>query len=85
MRAFVSICLALIVTAPAGAQHLGARVQWQPQTANPDSRLEQPVDIEILGRAAVPALEILSGATGVSLTVAPENLDTVGERKLTII
>jgi len=33
----------------------------------------------------VPALELLSQATGVSLGVAPEDLDTVGERKLTII
>jgi len=85
MRAFVAVSLLLVVAAPAGAQHLGARVQWQPQTASPDPRLEQPVDIEILGRAAVPALELLSEATGVSLTVAPENLDTIGERKLTII
>jgi hypothetical protein len=33
----------------------------------------------------VPALELLSKETGVSLSVAPENLDTVGERKLAII
>jgi hypothetical protein len=62
----------------------GLRDQWQPQTEH-DPRLAQPVRIEILGRAAVPALELLSKATGVSLRVAPENLDTVGERKLTVI
>jgi len=63
---------------------LGAREQWQPQTES-DPRLQQPVHFEVLGRAAVPALAMLSEQTGVSLTVAPENLDTVGERKLTII
>jgi beta-lactamase regulating signal transducer with metallopeptidase domain len=62
----------------------GLRDQWQPQTEH-DPRLAQPVHIEILGRAAVPALEMLSKETGVSLSVAPENLETVGERKLTII
>jgi hypothetical protein len=62
----------------------GLRDQWQPQTEN-DLRLAQPVRIEILGRAAVPALELLSKQTGVSLSVAPENMETVGERKLTII
>jgi beta-lactamase regulating signal transducer with metallopeptidase domain len=68
------------------AQHgLGAREQWQPQLADADARLEQPVHIEIIGRAAVPALAMLSEETGVSLQVAPENLDTVGERKLTVI
>jgi hypothetical protein len=67
-------------------QHgLGAREQWQPQLGELDARLQQPVHLEILGRAAVPALAMLSEETGVSLTVAPENLDTVGERKLTII
>jgi len=75
----------LLATAPLHAQHLGARLQWQPEIADIDSRLQQKVEIEILGRAAVPALKILSDATGVSLTVAPENLTTVGERKLTII
>jgi beta-lactamase regulating signal transducer with metallopeptidase domain len=62
----------------------GLRDQWQPQTEH-DARLSQPVHIEILGRAAVPALEMLSKQTGVTLQVAPENLDTVGERKLTVI
>jgi hypothetical protein len=62
----------------------GLRDQWQPQTEH-DRRLAQPVRIEILGRAAVPALEMLSKETGVTLQVAPEDLDTVGERKLTII
>jgi hypothetical protein len=50
-----------------------------------DARLDQAVEVEILGRAAAPALGMLSEHTGVSLGVAPEDLDTVGERKLTII
>jgi hypothetical protein len=77
--------LVLIIASPAAAQHLGARQQWQPEIADLDARLQQPVEIEIIGRAAVPALEILSEATGVSLSVAPEDLATVGERKFTII
>ncbi len=64
---------------------LGARVQWQPELSDTDARLEQPVHIEIIGRAAVPALAMLADETGVSLQVAPEDLDTVGERKLTIV
>jgi len=63
---------------------LEGREQWQPQTEN-DPRLLQPVQIEILGRAVVPALAMLSEKTGVSLGVAPEDLETVGERKLTVI
>jgi beta-lactamase regulating signal transducer with metallopeptidase domain len=62
----------------------GVREQWQPQTEN-DPRLQQPVRIEILGRAAVPGLELLSEKTGVSLQVAPEDLETVGDRKFTVI
>jgi hypothetical protein len=58
--------------------------QWQPQTES-DPRLQQPVDFEVLGRAAVPVLAMLSEQTGVSLVVAPEDLDTVGDRKLTTI
>ena len=85
MRHLLIISLVLLVTAPVHAQHLGARLQWQPEIADTDPRLQQPVTVEILGRAAVPALKLLSDATGVALTVAPENLDTVGERKLTII
>jgi len=70
---------------PALAQHgLGAREQWQPQIADTDARLQQPVEIEILGRAAVPALKLLSEETGVSVAVAPENFTTVGERKLSV-
>jgi beta-lactamase regulating signal transducer with metallopeptidase domain len=67
-----------------GQHGLGAREQWQPQTES-DPRLQQPVRLEILGRAAAPGLELLSKQTGVSLQVAPEDLETVGERKLTII
>jgi hypothetical protein len=86
MRRLLLSLLLLLTAAPALAQHgLGAREQWQPQVGDTDARLQQPVEIEILGRAAVPALELLSEATGVSLSVAPENLTTVGERKLTVI
>jgi len=74
-----------LAAGPGPAHHaLGAREQWQPQTES-DPRLQQPVHIEIIGRAALPAVAMLSEQTGVSLAVAPENLDTVGERKLTII
>jgi len=74
-----------LAAAPDSGHHgLGAREQWQPQTEN-DPRLRQPVHFEVLGRAAVPALAMLCEMTGVSLAVAPEDLDTVGERKLTII
>ncbi len=70
-------------------QHrLGVREQWQPKSVggyDSDGRLDQPLRIEILGRGAVPALALLSEKTGVSLTVAPEDLGTVGERKLTVI
>ena len=86
MRQLVwSAAVLLLATAPLHAQHHGARIQWQPEIADLDSRLQQKVEIEILGRAAVPALKLLSDATGVSLSVAPEDLATVGERKLTII
>ncbi len=86
MRHLLAPLILLFATGSALAQHgLGAREQWQPQVADTDARLQQSVEIEILGRAAVPALELLSEKTGVSLSVAPENLDTVGERKLTII
>jgi hypothetical protein len=85
------LTLALLLSAPpspaadeTSAHRPGLRDQWQPQTEH-DPRLAQPVHIEILGRAAVPTLEMLSRQTGVSLSVAPESLETVGERKLTII
>lgn len=85
MRTSFGVCAVALLTWPALAQHLAPRKQWQPRVMAPDPRLEQTFSIEILGRAAVPALEMLSEATGVSLDVAPENLDTVGERKLTIV
>ncbi len=84
MRILIAF-LVLLLTAPCFAQHLGARIQWQPEITDTDARLQQPVEIEILGRAAVPALQMLSEKTDVSLTVAPEDLNTVGERKVTII
>ena len=62
----------------------GLREQWQPETGN-DPRLQQPVEIEIIGRAAEPALVMLSEQTGVTLAVAPDDLGTVGERKLTVL
>ncbi len=79
------ILLLTVLASPAFGQHLGSRLQWQPETMAVDARLDQPVEIEIIGRAAVPAMKMLSDKTGVSLGVAPEDLDTVGERKLTII
>lgn len=85
MRGAAAFAVLALACAPAFAQHLGEREQWQPQVMPADARLGQAVEIEILGRAAVPALELLSEVTGVSLSVAPENLDTVGERKLTLI
>jgi len=82
---FCIVTATVLLAAPASAQHLGARLQWQPEIADIDPRLQQKVEIDILGRAAVPALKLLSDATGVSLSVAPEDLTTVGERKLTLI
>lgn len=80
------LCIALVL--PAGQafalHHPANREQWQPQTES-DQRLQKAVEIDIIGRAVTPALVILSEATGVSLSVAPENLETLGERKLTII
>jgi hypothetical protein len=66
VRLALSLMLLLVLVAPSAAQHLGARVQWQPQLSA-DDRLLQAVEIEIIGRAAVPALEVLSEATGVAL------------------
>jgi hypothetical protein len=84
MRGLLVCIFVLVVAGPAHAQHLGFRQQWQPQTES-DPRLRQPVEIEILGRAAVTGLPILSEKTGVSFSVAPEDLATVGERKFTVI
>ena len=66
------------------AAHGNGRDQWQPQTEE-DNRLQQPVKIEILGRAIIPALKQLAEKTGVTLQVAPENVENLGERKITII
>jgi hypothetical protein len=82
---WLAIVSLLTIASPALAQHLGARLQWQPETMPADPRLDQPVEIEIIGRPAIPAMQLLSEKTGVSLGVAPENLNTVGERKLTVI
>lgn len=84
LRLTASAIFLLAIISFAQAQHLGSRQQWQPQTEN-DPRLQQPVHIEIVGRAAVTGLPILSEKTGVKFTVAPEDLATVGERKFTVI
>jgi len=84
MRGMLVCLFILAVAGPAHTQHLGVRQQWQPQTEG-DTRLQQPVEIEIIGRAAVTGLPLLSEKTGVSLSVAPEDLATVGERKFTVI
>jgi hypothetical protein len=85
MRSLLLALLIAMATGLAVAEHPLARQQWQPQTSPPDPRLDQIIEVEIIGRAAVPALALLSEKTGVSLGVAPEDLATVGERKLTII
>jgi hypothetical protein len=84
VRKALAVAYILFVAAPCFAQHAGLRQQWQPQTES-DPRLQQPVEIEILGRAAVTGLPLLAEETGVSLCVAPEDLATVGERKFTVI
>jgi len=84
MRGLLVCIFICVVAGPAHTQHLGVRQQWQPQTES-DPRLRQPVEIEIIGRAAVTGLPILSEKTGVSFSVAPEDLATVGERKFTVI
>ncbi len=82
-QALATACL-LFVAVPCFAQHAGLRQQWQPQTEG-DARLQQPVEMEIVGRAAVTGLPLLAEKTGVSLSVAPEDVATVGERKFTVI
>jgi hypothetical protein len=88
MRKLLVIISLLLAVTPAPAQHLGGRQQWQPQITvggfDPDRRLEQTVKLDLLGRSAVSTLAIISEASNVSLYVAPEDLNTVGERKLSI-
>ena len=84
MRGLLVCIFIFVVAGPAQTQHLGDRQQWQPQTEN-DPRLQQRVEIEIIGRAAITGLPILSEKTGVSFSVAPEDLAPVGERKFTVI
>ena len=81
-----AVCVAVRADGPSTApgHRPGLRAQWQPQTEH-DPRLQQSVRIEIIGRAATPALRLLSERTGVMLGVVPEDLETAGERKLTII
>jgi hypothetical protein len=82
-KALAAACV-LLAAAPCFAQHAGLRQQWQPQTEG-DPRLQQPVEVEVLGRAAATGLPLLAEKIGVSLSVAPEDLATVGERKFTVI
>lgn len=85
MRWVLLSILLLLATGRAPAEHgWGTRQQWQPHIES-DQRLQKAVDTDIIGRGVVQALAILSEATGVSLSVAPENLETVGQRKLTVI
>jgi hypothetical protein len=89
MRYCFAVALVLLWTSAAFAQHgLGSRHQWQPQITeggfDPDRRLEQTVRLDILGRSAISTLGILSKQTGISFRVAPENFDTVGQRKLSL-
>lgn len=84
MRMACAIVLMVFCAPLAIGQHLGEREQWIPQ-AEDDARLWQPVQMEIIGRATRTGLPLLVEKTGVSLSVAPESLDTVGERKFTII
>jgi hypothetical protein len=85
LSAFLLIYFANIAFAQCAAAN---RVQWQPKLEggyDTDRRLEQRVRIEIMGRSANSALKILSQRTKVNLATAPEDLSTVGERKLVII
>jgi hypothetical protein len=84
---FVSL---LLLAAPAAVgQYPADPWQWQPEFTDKgfdsDRRLERTVSIEIVGRPAAAVLQLLSQEIGVDLSVSGENLDTVGERKLTII
>jgi hypothetical protein len=49
-----------------------------------DRRLHSRVTADILGRSAISVLAEISEQTGVSLRVAPEDVATVGERKLSL-
>jgi hypothetical protein len=89
MRCVLVTILLLTLVAPVFAQHgLAGREQWQPQNTtdgrDPDARLEKPVTIATAGHSAVTTLKALTKLTGVSLAVAPEDLATLGERKLVI-
>jgi len=90
MRHLVLVSLLLLIAVPALAQQYPMSPwQWQPQLIENgfdlDRRLEQPVTIEIMGRSAVSALKLLAEKTGVDLSVSPESLLTLGERKVTVI
>ncbi len=84
LRGLLAVACLLLVLAPCSAQHAGLRQQWQPQTER-DPRLQQRVEMELVCISAQRGLPLLAEKTGVSLSVAPENLDTTGERKFTVI
>jgi hypothetical protein len=83
MRGVLTVCL-LLVSAPCFGQHAGLRQQWQPQTES-DPRLQQRVETELTCISTRRGLPRLAEKTGVSLSVAAENLDTAGEREFTLI
>ena len=76
-------CVPLLASANDGAEHKPSSGDVSIELAS-DERLEQPVEIEIMGRSAISALSLLSKATGVSLQVHPGSTTTTGERKLSI-
>ena len=85
----LSLASLLLAADPALAQHeLGVREQWQPQFSvggwDADRRLHAAVTLDMLGRSAASTLAELSEQTGVSLQIAPKDIDTVGERKLSL-
>ena len=88
MRYLLVVALLLAVVTPVLAQHAANREWWKQEVTqagyDPDRRLEQSVSIESSGHAMVVTLAALSKKTGVSLKVAPEDLTTVGERKLAL-
>ena len=88
MRYLLVVALLLAVLSPVFAQHAANREWWQQTVSkdgfDPDRRLEQSVNFESSGHSATITLAELSKQTGVSLGVAPEDLRTVGERKLAL-
>lgn len=87
MRYLLIIIIFFILASSAIAQHsVAGRTQWQPTLPNApqDARLDKRLTLDIVGQTTISALVTLSKQTGVSLAIAPEDLKTVGERKLTV-